>query len=254
MKEENLFELPVLTLTEVLPSLSYEDAILAYKLTGITDEQVSIPIYENKGLDLNRYIGEKMECILEITLGEIYDETSENIPKSAILFEYQWTEGVFVFFPKLLKLQREMDEVSMEEEDKLEEEFEEYAKDLFTKWGISGFGLDVYEQRPMLLTSCGIFLINEHEFENEIDDWELDQKIYINIREAYLRGIRPYIPPEDIEEEVELTEAQKAEKARRAAQQERSRIAHQQMQERIRKRREAGEGPGPGPGPGFSVV
>ena len=242
---ETKYQLPVLLIESFAPTLSYDGKIYASELIGKFNN-IPLVLYETKGLDYSELIGIEVECVIEITRGIIYSP-NEDISSSCTSFDFIWEHTPTLFFPELLKMVEGEDSVGFKSKRK-EEDFEKAAEKALKDWGLDGFGLEYTRRKPMLKSENGIFLINEFEFENEIDFWDLGTKVFIEIHEAYLRGIRPYIPPEDIEEEVELTEAQKAEKARRAAQQERSRLAHEQMQERIRKRREAGEGPG------FSVV
>ena len=242
------YKLPVVVIEKTIPLLERDNIVYATEIHAKLLNGKKIIFYENTGLNLDGYIGEKMECVLEITEGNLfYPPYSENV-STYLPCEYIWPELGFIFFPDLKKIREEMENADIKLEDELEDIYEKKAIEVYNSFGLKGFGFDIYSYYSMIMIYDCIFYLNEYEFEQDIDDLEVEDEFYIDVFEIYLRGVRPYIPPEDIEEEVELTEAQKAEKARRAAQQERSRIAHEQMQERIRKRREAGEGPG------FSVV
>ena len=247
MEIRKALNVPKIILEKFNRTVEFDSKLYASSMIATLDK-TSFILFDNKGIDLNEYLGKEMECLFEVTRGKIWYPNPKYKHPTAIPANYLWYQPSYSFFQRFINIQEYPESLDLKYSSEIAQLYESEAIPVFKDWGINGFGLEIYESKPVISTEFGVIILNEYEFEENIDAWKLDQPIFIEIHEAYLRGIRPYIPPEDIEEEVELTEAQKAEKARRAAQQERSRIAHEQMQERIRKRREAGEGPG------FSVV
>ncbi len=193
MQEQNDFQLPILTIKEIKPLLIKDDKAFAYQINAVTQNNEIFTLYENKGLDLTSYIGKEMECILEITKGAFeYKDEDEEEPKNTIVFQYKWLKRLNEYFPELIKLHEELNQANGKEEDSIQEIFEATAAKLFQDWGLNGIHLGIYQDKPLLSTLSGFFLLNEYEFEEEIELLELNQEVYIRVDELYLRGIRPH--------------------------------------------------------------
>jgi hypothetical protein len=195
MEAQEKFQFPILTIQKLEPLLSKGDKVFAYKIMATTERGNHLELYENTGLDLSNYIGAKVEFLLEITKGKFeymddYDKNAEN----TIIFQYEWHKRLNEYFPELIKISNDLDEADDDEEGSLQELFETTADRIFKEWGLNGLNIGIYQAKPLLSSHSGFFFLNEYEFEEEVDFLELDQKVYIQIDEIYLRGIRPYLP------------------------------------------------------------
>src|SRR5213594_3468508 len=101
MSSQTDFQFPLLTIKEVKPLLQKDDRVFAYEIKAITENGFLVSFYENKGLDLRAYIGEKMKCLLEITKGRFSFEKNK-IKGVSIEFKYQWEKRLFEYFPELM--------------------------------------------------------------------------------------------------------------------------------------------------------
>lgn len=192
MKEQIRFQFPKIILKKVTPLLQKDDIIFASKIEAVMLDNLPIPICENKGLTLNEFIKQQLECIVEITKGSLgYKKKSQKTPEGAIAFTYQWLKRPYEFFPELSKIYDDAQNSDLAEQDSKRASFETNASKFLKNWGLNGVSLGVYQTKPLLNSEYGIFLLNEYEFEEELDNLELNQEIYITIEELYLRGIRP---------------------------------------------------------------
>jgi hypothetical protein len=192
MKEQIKFQLPKFIFKKVISLLQRDDIIFASKVDAITLDGLAVSMYENKGLILKDFIKEKMECLVEITRGKFgYKKKSQKVPKGSIAFTYQWVKRPYEFFPELSKIYNEVQNSDLSEQNSKHVSFETTASDFLKNWGLNGISLETYQTKPLLNSEYGIFLLNEYEFEEEIDALELNQEIYITIEELYLRGIKP---------------------------------------------------------------
>ena len=241
LDEEKEFTLPILILREIKPLLVHKGVTYANLLSCETADGRILNIYENNALCLTAFIGQQMECLLEITQGDIYYPYVENQPEDVIPFMPLGQTPSYRFFGQLMSLINKpiVDDVTWDNE--LQKEYENLATTLFKEWGFNGLGIGIDDNKFVIYNDLGVYLLNEYQFEDSIDYMQYKQEITIAIDEIYLRGIRPYIPPE--ERPLELTDAQKAEQARRQALHQKRLKAYEEMQERIRIRRERGEGP-----------
>lgn len=190
MNPQSDFQFPLFTIKDVKPLLQKDDTVFAFEIKAITENGFLVSFYENKGLDLRAYIGEKMKCLLEITKGKVaYDK--KRIQSGSIEFKYEWEKRLFEYFPELMKTRNHVFETNGKEEDSLRTLFESTATKTYKEWGLNGINLGIYQTKPLLSSSIGHFLLNEYEFEEKIDSLELNDTIYIDIEEMFLRGICP---------------------------------------------------------------
>ena len=190
MENQHTFQFPSLTIKAVKTLLRKDNNVFAHKIIGTTQNGITLSIYENKGLDLSMYIGDKMECLLEITRGELYNLTDQIVPEDAIKFTYQWQKRIYEFFPGLVQMNEQVNNAADEEEEAMQESFEAHALKILNDWGLNGLEWDVYKARPLLSSSDGFFLLNEYQFEGELEKLELNEEVNIKIDEVFLRGVR----------------------------------------------------------------
>lgn len=189
------YKFPSVILKKITPLLVEGEEIYVIGIEGESNGKY-LNIYDNKCLKLNDYIEKKIDCVLEITRGKIwYPYQKDKMPDNAIKAKYLWHNGCHVFFPELMAMLENPDERNSDEDN--EEAFKNAAEDIFSNWGPNGIGMEVFQSKPMIQTDIGTFFINEYEFEEDIDVWELYEEFYVEIKEAYLRGINIYIPEED---------------------------------------------------------
>jgi len=192
MKDQNKFQLPKFFLKKVTPLLQKDNIIFASKVDAISLDGLALSMYENKGLILKDFIKEKMECLVEITKGNFgYKKKSQKTPEGTIAFTYQWLKRPYEIFPALSKIFNDVQSSDLPKQDSQRASFEITASEFLKNWGLNGVNLEVYQTKPLLNSEYGIFLLNEYEFEEEIGRLALDEEIYIEIEELYLRGIRP---------------------------------------------------------------
>ena len=190
MANQNNFQLPAFIIKETKPLLKKDEMVFAYEVTLTTKNGELFKVYENKGFDLSNYINEKVECLLEITRGHFrYKNKKGNKPENVASFQYRWLKRPYEFFPELVKMRE-----NLNSNDTSYRNFDTTAEKFFKEWGLNGLNIGVYQAKPLLKSLMGIFLLNEYEFEEELDRLELNEEIYIEIEELYLRGIRPCTP------------------------------------------------------------
>jgi len=192
MEKQAPYQFPVLTIDKVEPLLQKGPRIFAQTVTARLGDKEVFKIYENKGLDLEPYTGREVECLLEITKGAfLLHGQSGGTAQKAMSFRYQWEKRPFEFFPELVKMREDLTDANVRDEEPRLKAFETFATELFSSWGINGLNIGIYQAKPVLKSVHGVFFLNEFEFEEDIEDLELDQEVHLEIEEIYLRGIRP---------------------------------------------------------------
>ena len=241
MKREP-FKFPVILIQNFTPTIIRESKIFSSKVICKLGNS-TIEFYDNSGMDLSEFVGLEMEVLFEVTRGRIWYPYKKDVPESAISVSYKWQQMYYNFFPELIVLMENPEELGLKWDEEIESLYDAKAKSTFENWGVKGLGVDIHNSGHFVSSDLGHFMINEYEFEEHLNVWKLSDEFKIDIYEGLLRAIRPYTPKVKIEEELELTEEQKAAKARFEEQQARSRKAVEAMYERIRIRRLNGEGP-----------
>ena len=188
---QNAFQLPVLTINAVTPLLCKDGKVLSYKITGLTEDNTILLVYENKGLDLSNFIGDKMQCLLEITRGRLNYGTHQDKTNRHDFFTYEWIRRPFEFFPQLAEQHQVLQNLNAVEENLKRKIFENYVTEFYKDWGLNGIELGVYQSKPLLNSINGFFLLNEYEFEESIEYLKFNEEVNIRIDELFLRGIRP---------------------------------------------------------------
>lgn len=207
MKEQIRYQFPILTIKGIKPLLSKNDRVFAYSVTAITEKGDTLTFYENKGLSLKDYIGQKMECLLEITKGKfLYMSEEGRAHKNTLTFKYQWLKRPYEFFDHLVKIREDLQEEHATKEDSMYQSFETAAFKFFHDWGLNGLQIGIYQDKPLLSSTDGIYLLNEYEFEEDIQVLELNRTVAIKIDEIYLRGIRPCIPLKSVRQKELITQ------------------------------------------------
>jgi hypothetical protein len=194
VEDQFQYKFPILTIQKVRPLLKKEEIVFSYSIVATTQSGKVINLYENAGLNLVDYVGQKMECLLEITRGEFKYPSNASIKlDNCFIFKYQWQKRIYEYFPELRKISNDLDNANPAQQESLQALFDQTATNFFTAWGLNGLQLGIYQDKPLLSSPDGFFLLNEYEFENDIEELELDQEVHIRIDEAFLRGIRPCV-------------------------------------------------------------
>jgi hypothetical protein len=192
MKQFKTYTLPIFQIESLTPTLEKDGAIYAYLITVKDKSGAQFEFRERRGLPMRDYIGKPVECILEITKADFIDKNTDakKLPKNIFKGKYAWSHSGYKFIPELV----EMIEGHQDEEDYEydEDEYDVLAEKLFKEWGVAGMGLDVYQDKPMVETEEGVFLFNEYQNEEEIEEWQLNDPVYFRPKEILLRGIKPY--------------------------------------------------------------
>jgi hypothetical protein len=202
-KKESPFYLPKVILCDAKPILEIDGELFVSNLHVQFRDARLVTAYDNKGLRLADQVGSYFECLLEITRGEVFYQ-KEKATADAIEASYLWSHLGYVLFPELVKIREEMEEAYINEEAALELLYEERATEAFSKWGLAGLGLDIYQFKPMLSTQYGVLLINEYQFEEDIDHWELNDQVWVQPEEVFLRGLRQVEKPSNWKESSEV--------------------------------------------------
>lgn len=208
MEEQINFHFPILTLKSVSPLLRKDGKVFAFELETKTANGRTIILYENKGLDLRAYIDKEMECLLEITRGHfVYKNDDNSKPETTLVSQYQWQKRLYEYFPELMNIHSAIDNASPKDEPFVQEQFEITANKFFKEWGLNGLDIGIYQTKPLFSSSEGFFLLNEYQFEEELEELELGEEVYIKIDEVFLRGIRPCKPLGEIKNEPGQSQA-----------------------------------------------
>ncbi|MEO6329421.1 MAG: hypothetical protein ABIO55_10825 [Ginsengibacter sp.] len=221
MEEQKIYRFPILTINDVKPVLRKDAKVLSYSLNATTKNGSIVNLYINNSVSLSDYIGHKMECLLEITRGEFeYRDDEGKIPQNVFVFQYLWQKRLFEYLPELNKIKDTLSDAYEEEEDSIQQLFENKATELFESWGLNGLNMGIYQSKPLLSSTEGFFLLNEYEFEEDIENLELNDEVYIRIDEIFLRGIRPCDSSDDPKQKKLIAQAKQTEESMQQMQKE----------------------------------
>jgi hypothetical protein len=194
------YNLPVFQPETVTPTLEKAGKTYARLISFKDKERKIYKTRERSGLVVENYIAKPLECVLEIVKARFFDieelkEKKQKPPIDAIQGTFSgWNTG-YKFFSELVTMV-DGETGGSDDEDFDEDAYDVLATTLFEKWGVSGFGLDVYRDKPMLKTENGVFFLNEFIFEEAIDKWEEsllpNVSVSFVIEEMLLHGIKPY--------------------------------------------------------------
>jgi hypothetical protein len=192
------FQLPVLMLEKVTPVLTKGDIIFASQMVFSMDNQKTVTAYENKGLELTSLLGQKVEVLLEITRGEVvYLNDGEVSDQKYFGFDYCWLRRPLEYIDVLISLGKDLISPDKDDEEPDNNDLEDQATSVMRDWGRNGLNIGLYQAKPVLNSSRGLFLLNEFEFEEDIDSFEFGQQVSVVIEECFLRGIRPYVSEQE---------------------------------------------------------
>ncbi|WP_128330637.1 hypothetical protein [Apibacter sp. HY039] len=188
----NTFTLPIFTIKEVIPSLEKKNQVFAHVIKAESESGKIYTFIERRSMPLDKYIGRKVECVIEI-LDTVfyYPETEKEIkelPQDTIKGTYQWMETGYKFIPELVKIIE--GDPEDENHDYDETEYDAEAGSYFDSWGEFGLGLEIYQTKPMIETVDGVYLLNEYREVEIIDEWIRNQTIYFKPIKMLLRGIK----------------------------------------------------------------
>ena len=168
--------LPAFKIKEVSPTLEKEGKVYARLITASNSDNRIFTFREHSGLEVEKYTDKPIECVSEIVKARFLNieelkEKEQKPPADAIQGTFiGWNTG-YKFFQELVSMV-DGETGDADDDDFNEDEYDILATELFAKWGISGFGLDVYRDKPMIKTEDGVFFLNEFIFEEQIDEWE----------------------------------------------------------------------------------
>jgi hypothetical protein len=194
------YTLPVFRVESVTPTIEKEGKTYSRLVSLENKEREQFKIRERTGIAVENYQDKPLECVLEIVKARFYDlealkEKKQNPPKNAIQGTFAgWNTG-YKFFQELVEMV-DGETGDADDEDFNEDAYDILATELFEKWGVYGFGLGVYRDKPMIKTENGVYFLNEFIFEELIDRWEEsllpDVKVCFVIEELLLHGIKLY--------------------------------------------------------------
>lgn len=187
-----IYQFPVFEIVSVVSTLEKGGVAYAHLITAKDESGMEYTFRERRGLPIEDYVGKPVECVLEVLKAEFFTHENDSwrTQKDVLDGKYLWSHSGYKFIPELV----EMIEGHLDEEDYNydEDEYDRIAGGYFEKWGVSGLGLDVYQDKPMVETDAGVFLFNEYRNEEEIQEWQLNVPIHFRPREVLLRGFKPY--------------------------------------------------------------
>ncbi|MDL2305078.1 hypothetical protein LJC72_07035 [Bacteroides sp. OttesenSCG-928-D19] len=191
------YSLPVLEIESCIPSLEQNGNVYARLIKAKNIKDQSFSIRERSGIEIEQYIGKPLECVVEVVKARFFEPKDEEnkAPAEAIKGFFVGNETGYKFFPELVSMV-DGETGDADDDDFDEDEFDILANKLFAEWGIYGFGLDVYRDKPMIKTENGVFFLNEYIFEEWVDKWEesatIEKPVCFVIEELLLHGIKPY--------------------------------------------------------------
>jgi hypothetical protein len=166
------YKLPTLTVTEVKPLLQNE-RVISNSVNAITENGNILHFYENSGIALTDYVGQKLECLLEVVRGRfIYSTNNIKSPKRCTCFTYQWLKRPYELFPELLDMKNRLPPEGSTE-DEADAEFDKNASRFFQDWGLNGIHIGIYQAKPLITSEDGAFFLNEFQFEDDIDSLKM---------------------------------------------------------------------------------
>ncbi|MWP49542.1 MULTISPECIES: hypothetical protein [unclassified Gilliamella] len=190
-QESPLFNALALTIKQVTPTLEKDEKIYAHQIVAVSDAGRRFTLKERRGLPMQKYVGQKLQCIIEILDAQFFFPANKKeidaLPATTLKGIYQWKETGYKFIPELIRMvEGALDD---EDHDYDEDEYEEKAPEYFANWGEFGLGLDIYQTKPMIKMGNGVCLLNEYCQEELIDEWEYGQELYFMPKTLLLRGI-----------------------------------------------------------------
>jgi hypothetical protein len=192
MEQVKTFALPVFQIHSVISTLEKDGIAYAHLITAKDKENREYTFRERRGLPVQDFIGKPVECVLEIIEAKFLDKETDKkkLPDDIFKGKYVWSQSAYKFIPELVEMiEGHQDEENYEYD---EDEYDRIAGDYFDKWGVSGLGLEVYQDKPMVETENGVFLFNEYRNEKAIEEWQLNDPVYFRPKELLLRGFKPY--------------------------------------------------------------
>ncbi|GEM_PF-3531928 len=190
--------LPSFKIKQVETTLEKDGRIYA-RLIHVANQNNNIfSVRERTGLEMENYIDKPLECVVEITKAQFFEidiKKEKKLPQDAIMATFVGWDTGYKFFEELVTMV-DGETGDADDEDFDEDEYDILASKLFSRWGVYGFGIDVYRDKPMLKTEEGTFFLNEFIFEEYIDKWEQSLLPYIQvgiiIEELLLHGIKEF--------------------------------------------------------------
>lgn len=193
-----VYPLPIFIIKDAIPTLEKDGQVFAHNVSVETEKRQAFKLIERQGLPIEKYVGKTAELVLEVLDADFFEietkDDAKKLPKDVLKGTYIWSNTGYKFIYELLDMiEGHSDDPDY---DYNEDEYDELATRLFADWGNHGLGLDVYQDKPMLKTEEGIFLLNEFRNEEIIEDWELGDTIYFRPKQILLRGLNVTTKPD----------------------------------------------------------
>jgi len=191
--------LPSFKINNVDPTLEKEGKVYARIIYGVDKNNYSVIMRERTGIEVEKYTEKPLECVVEIIKAQFFEvdpDKKNKIPHDAISATFIGWDTGYKFFSQLVSMVDGETGDPEIDEDFDEDEYDALASRLFSEWGIHGFGVDVYQNKPMIKTDLGVFFLNEYLFEEQIDKWEQsvtpNVPVCLVVEELLLHGIKEY--------------------------------------------------------------
>lgn len=191
------YKLPPFQIEKVVPVLEKEGKTYARLITAYDRDEKQYTIRERTGIEVEKYTDKPLECVVEIIKARFFDLQDDTIkpPAGAGHGTFIGWETGYKFFPELVSMM-DGETGDADDDDFNEDEYDLLAIKLFSQWGVYGFGLDVYRDKPMIKTEQGVFFLNEFLFKEFIEKWEEnavpDTPLCFIIDELLLHGIKVF--------------------------------------------------------------
>ena len=196
-KKPQPYILPAFKIEKVTPALEKKGHVYARLISAKNKLKEKFVLRERTGIEVEKYMDKPLECLAEIVKAQFIDPKTpkKDLPSDVVKGTFIGWDTGYKFFQELVSMvDGETGDAADEDYD--EDEYDTLATELFSKWGIYGFGLDVYRDKPMIETDNGVFLLNEFIFEEQIDEWEQSlmpgMAVCFVIEELLLHGIKIY--------------------------------------------------------------
>ncbi len=219
MKNHEVLIPPKVFISEVNPLLADDTRVYASALKGRFGDTITFNITERMGKEVAAWEGQQAECLFEIIDAEFTPPPppdSEEIPDPELIeFKYMGYRNSCHFFPipeaakENGKLDRQRYRLAMDEQ--------------FADYGEEGFGLQPFDNQPILKTANGYsFLVNKFLYKDILKKirkgtWvmaKINEVELLSIAEPFERAAMP-VPEDRIAEQQQQAEAMKVPKRKR---------------------------------------
>jgi len=206
-------------ISDVQSALEDDNYLYASELHGKLTEQVGFHILDRRGADIMPYEGQKAECLLEIVDAEFMPppppDSDDEIDPNLLELKYLGYRSSCHFFPIPPEAQKDGKLDKQLYRTLLDEQFADYGSD--------GFGLQPFDNQPILKTSDGYsFLINKYLYKDLLKKIRKGTWLMAKINEVELLSIaepvereQAPVPTDRVTEQQQQAEAMKVPRRKR---------------------------------------